>query len=144
MELLPRSEKRTLRYDFTAVEIHNLSLQLANKDKEVKSLVQEKKSVTSQFTAKINEAEASRGKLSNQVSDGFEYRDIDCEVIFNQPAQGKKTIIRKDSNSLVGIESMTAFDYDKINEENNLFNQNADPLTPIEEILNEQVTEEGE
>lgn len=123
MELLPRTEKRTLRYDFTAVETHELSLQLANKDKEVKALMQEKKSVTSQFTAKINEAEASRGKLSNQVSDGFEYREIECEVNFNQPTQGKKTIIRKDSNALVGVEAMTTKDWDIINEENNLFNQ---------------------
>lgn len=121
--LAQTTEKRTLRYDFTAVETHELSLQLANKDKEVKALMQEKKSVTSQFTAKINEAEASRGKLSNQVSDGFEYREIECEVNFNQPTQGKKTIIRKDSNALVGVEAMTTKDWDIINEENNLFNQ---------------------
>jgi hypothetical protein len=136
------SEKRTLRYDFTAVEIHDLSLQLANKDKEVKSLMQEKKSVTSQFTAKINEAEASRGKLSNQVSDGFEYRDIDCEVVFNQPTPGKKTIIRKDSNTLVSVEAMTTADYDLINEENNLFNQLGDAEPVEDNLLNGEVTEE--
>lgn len=137
------TEKRQLRYDFTAVETHELSLLLANKDKEIKALVQQKKSVTSQFTAKINEAEASRGKLSNQVPDGFEYRDIDCEVNFNQPAQGKKTIIRKDSNTLVGVESMTTKDWDIINEENNLFNQVGDALQEDENLLKEYNTEEG-
>lgn len=151
MELLPHAEKRTLRYDFTAVEIHDLSLQLANKNKEVKSLIQKKKSVTSQCTAEINAAEAACGVLSNQVADGYEHREIECEVIFNQPTQGKKTIIRKDSNALVGIESMTAFDYDKINEENNLFNQNAgdqqvdqDLLIQDEGLSQQLVTEEGE
>lgn len=134
MEQTPRTEKRTLRYDFTVVETHELSVQLANKNREVKTLIQQKKSVTSQCTAKINEAEASRDKLSNQVADGFEYRDIDCEVIFNQPAQGKKTIIRKDSNSLVGVESMTTADWDLINEENNLFNQLGD-AEPVEADL---------
>lgn len=121
MELLPRTEKRTLRYDFTAVEIHDLSLQLANKNKEVKSLIQKKKSVTSQCTAEINAAEAACGVLSNQVSDGYEHREIDCEVIFNQPSQGKKTIIRKDSNTLVGVEEMSKADWDKLNEERTLF-----------------------
>lgn len=144
MELLPRTEKRTLRYDFTAVEIHDLSLQLANKNKEVKSLIQKKKSVTSQCTAEINAAEAACGVLSNQVSDGYEHREIDCEVIFNQPTQGKKTIIRKDSNLLVGIESMTTIDWDKINEENNLFNQNSDAVQAIEDLINEPETQEGE
>lgn len=136
------TEKRTLRYDFTAVEIHDLSIKLANKNKEVKSLIQKKKSVTSQCTAEINAAEAACGVLSNQVSDGYEHREVECEVIFNQPAKGKKTIIRKDSNTMVGIEPMTTQDWDKINEENNLFG--GDPLKQEEPVLNEQETEEGE
>lgn len=142
MELLPRTEKRTLRYDFTAVEVHDLSVQLANETRKVVSLTEEKKSVTSQWTAKINEAKATCNNLSFKVSDGYEHREIDCEVIFNQPAQGKKTIIRKDSNKIVGVEDMTAADWVLINEENNLFG--GDPLKPIEEVLNEQETGEGE
>lgn len=142
MELLPRTEKRTLRYDFTAVEVHDLSLQLANKNKEVKSLIQKKKAVTSQCTAEINAAESACAVLSNQVADGYEHREVDCEVIFNQPAQGKKTIIRKDSNTLVGVEAMTTNDWNLINEENNLFG--GDPLKQEEPQLAEQETEEGE
>lgn len=116
------TEKRNLRYDFTAVEIHDLSMALANKNKEVAALVKKKKSVTSQCTAEINAAEAACAILSNQVADGYEHRDIDCEVIFNQPANGKKTIIRKDNNTLVGVEPMTQADWNKINEDNDLFN----------------------
>lgn len=142
MELLPRTEKRTLRYDFTAIEIHDLSLQLANKDKEVKSLMQKKKSVTSQCAAEINAAEAQRGILSNQVADGYEHREIDCEIIFNQPVQGKKTIIRKDSNTLVGVEAMTQADWNIINEENNLFG--GDPLKQEQPQLAEENIVEGQ
>lgn len=149
MELLPRTEKRTLRYDFTAVEIHDLSLQLANKTKDVASLVKKKKSVTSQCTAEINAAESACAVLSNQVADGYEHRDIDCEVIFNQPTQGKKTIIRKDSNTIVGVEAMTTSDWNLINEEKNLFNQNGDGQQVDKDLLNEdegfdEETEEGE
>jgi hypothetical protein len=131
------TEKRTLRYDFTAVEVHDLSVQLANKTKEVVSLTEEKKSVTSQWTAKINEAKATCNSLSFKVADGYEHREVDCEVIFNQPANGQKTIIRKDSNTLVGVEAMTIIDWNKINEENNLFNANGE-----EGLVNQDETEE--
>lgn len=130
------SEKRTLRYDFTAVEVHDLSVQLANETRKVVSLTEEKKSVTSQWTAKINEAKATCNNLSFKVSDGYEHREIDCEVIFNQPAQGKKTIIRKDSNTLVAVEDMSKADWDKINEERTLF--------PLEDnLLDGDTMEEG-
>lgn len=138
--LLPHSEKRTLRYDFTASEIHDLSVQLANETKKVVSLTEEKKSVNSQWTAKINESKAACNNLSFKVADGYEHREVECEVIYNQPEQGKKTIIRKDSNSLVGVEAMTAHDWDLINQENNLFNQNGRE----ENLLNEPETEEAE
>lgn len=118
-------EKRTLRYDFTAPEIYDLSVQLANETKKVVSLTEEKKSVTSQWTARINESKASCNSLSFKVADGYEHREVECDVILNQPENGKKTIIRKDSNALVGVEKMTTQDWDKINEENSLFNQNA-------------------
>lgn len=111
--------KRSLRYDFTAVEIHDLSVQLANKTKELSAITEEKKSVNSQFTARINEVKAATNKLSNQVSDGFEYREIDCEVKFHKPEQGKKTLIRKDTDKVVAVEAMTDYDW-------NLFNQPED------------------
>jgi hypothetical protein len=132
------TEKRTLRYDFTAVEIHDLSLQLANETKKAVSLTEEKKSVTSQWTAKINESKAACNNLSFKVADGYEHRDVECEVIFNQPANGKKTIIRKDSNTMVGVEAMTTSDWNKINEENNLFGKDDDEAQEVDkDLLNE-------
>ena len=125
---VPTTEKRSLRYDFTAIEVHDLSLALASQTKEVNQLTEEKKSVVSQWTAKVNEAKATCNSLSFKVSDGFEYRDIECEVILNQPAQGKKTVIRKDDNRLVGVEDMSKADWDKLTEERTLF--------PLDENLN--------
>ena len=130
------TEKRTLRYDFTAVEVHDLSVQWANETKKVVALTDEKKSVTSQWTAKINEAKATCNSLSFKVADGYEHREVECEVILNQPANGKKTIIRKDSNTLVGVEAMTKADYDKINDEATLF--------PLDETLKEGEEQAGE
>lgn len=130
------TEKRLLRYDFTAVEVHELSVQLANETKKVSSLTEEKKSVTSQWTAEINKAKAACNNLSFKVADGYEHRDVECEVILNQPVNGKKTIIRKDSNTMVGIEDMKKEDWDKINAEQTLF-----PLD--ENLLAEANTQEA-
>ena len=138
------TEKRTLRYDFTAVETHELSVQLANETKKVVSLTEEKKSVVSQWTAKINEAKAACNSLSFKVADGYEHREVECEVILNQPANGKKTIIRKDSNTLVGVEQMTAHDWAKINEENNLCNQNGEQEPGKESVKETETNGESE
>ena len=138
------TEKRTLRYDFTAVEVHDLSVQLANETKKVGALTEEKKSVVSQWTAKINEAKAACNSLSFKVADGYEHREVECEVLLNTPKNGKKTIIRKDSNKRVGVEDMTTFDWAKINEENNLFNQNGGQVPDAQQEDETQQGEEGD
>lgn len=115
MEVLKNSEKRWLRYDFTAVEINELSLELANTTQQITQKKDEKKSVVSQFKSKIDELESKTGALSNKVASGYEIREVECEVKYHKPEQGKKTIIRKDNNQKI-IEKMTS-------EEWNLFNQ---------------------
>ncbi len=109
--------KRSLRYDFTASEVHDLSLQLANKTKEFAALTEEKKSVVSQYSARLNEIKATTNKLSNQVADGWEFRETDCTVEYNKPEPGKKTIIRKDLNKVTAIETMTAYDHNLFTQE---------------------------
>lgn len=126
---MTETTKRSLRYDFTAVEIHDLSLELAKKTKELAAITEEKKSVTSQFAARLNEVKATTNKLSNQVADGFEFRDIECEIQYHKPQQGKKTIIRKDTNKVAMIETMSEYDY-------NLFTQ-AEEESPGEKLRND-------
>jgi len=117
--IIPKTEKRSLRYDFTQKEVHDHSISLAMKNKEVVAIEDEKKSVTSQYAARINEARAQINKLSSFVTDGFEYRDIECEVQYHKPQQGKKTIIRIDQNKITAIENMSDYEF-------NLFNQPED------------------
>jgi hypothetical protein len=125
-------EKRSLRYDFSAVELHERAQQLAKKNKEVQTLRDEKKSVVSQLKARIDGAEADVNLLSNQVAEGWEYRDVECEVIFHSPVQGKKTIIRTDTGRKTAVEAMAEHEW-------NLFNQPED-----EEKVEETIDTEGE
>lgn len=120
-----KTERRTLRYDFTASEIHDLSLSLAGKTKELQALEEEKSAVASQYGAKLKEAKAVCNKLSNQVADGWEFREVDCEVKYHHPEQGQKTVIRLD-NKKEFVEKMETWEW-------NLFTQPKDE-TPEEEL----------
>ena len=88
---------------------------LLTKQKWLSELEEAKKSVTSDYAAKINEAKGSCNKLSNFISNGYEYRDVECTVEYHKPEQGKKTLTRKDNNQVI-VEKMDPFEW-------NLFNQ---------------------
>lgn len=114
-EIIPQTTQRQLRYDFTAVETHDMALKLANKKRELAAVEEEKKSVTSQYAARVNEVKATCNKLSNQVSDGYEIRDVKCMIDYHKPEQGMKTLTREDNNQTI-VEKMDNYEW-------NLFNQ---------------------
>lgn len=114
----PEIAIRQLRYDFTASEIHDFSLQLATETKKASQYEEQKKSATSEYTAKINSAKESCSRLSNLVSNGYEYRDIECTIKYHSPAKGMKTFTRKDNGEKI-VEKMDQNDW-------NLFNQESD------------------
>lgn len=111
----PAPVRRSLKYDFTATEIHTLSMQLATSTKSRQAMEEEKKAVVSQFKAKLDEVNATCNKLSNLVADGFEYRDINCRIEFHKPSQGRKTYIRLDTDKIALIEPMTSDDFNLFN-----------------------------
>lgn len=120
-DLIPKIEKKQLRYDFTAVEIHDLSLRLAHETKKLTAVEEEKKTIQSQYKAKVDEVKASTNTLSNLVSDGWEMREVECEVEFHKPRQGMKSLTRKDTGEVIE-EKMTEWEW-------NLFNQVDDKET---------------
>ncbi len=118
MEVLKNVEERYLRYDFTAVEIHDLSMKLANKIQDKSNIEDEKKSIVSQYKSQIDAIDAELSSVSSKVANGYEMRKVECQIDYHKPEQGKKTIIRKDTNEK-SIEKMTS-------EEWNLWNQEDD------------------
>jgi hypothetical protein len=113
--ILPKNEKRWLRYDFTAVEVHELSVEMANKIQELQSVEQEKKSVTSSYTSKLNMLKENVGSLSNKVASGYEIKEVECAIEFHIPKQGMKTLVRADNGQKI-VEKMNDVDF-------NLWNQ---------------------
>src|SRR4051812_15941818 len=115
MEVLKNSEERYLRYDFTAIETHDLAMKLANKAQDRSRVESEKKSVVSQYKSQLDGIDADINSLSNKVANGYEMRKVECEIQYHKPEQGKKTIIRKDTGGKE-VEKMSS-------EEWNLWNQ---------------------
>jgi len=117
--LTPTIVKQNLRVDLSAKEVHDYSIQLANENKKIVSTEEEKKSIMSQYKAKIDESKARINKLSAIVTDAFEMREVECEIEYNKPEHGKKTIIRRDINKVHAVEKMEDHEF-------NLFNQAED------------------
>ena len=99
--------KRALRCTFTNSELLELSKRLAEKNTSVASLEEEKSRAMKDYAARIKTVENDVGDLSRKVTNGYEFRDIDCRVLYDTPKPGKKTIIRLDENQEVGVEDMS-------------------------------------
>lgn len=106
---------RSLKYIYSEEERVNLSVDLANCNNKLTELENEKKTYVSQAAAAINEQKERITGLSNKVANGYEFRDVECEVTFNKPKNGRKTIVRMDTGE-EWEEAMVSTDY-------NLFNQ---------------------
>lgn len=112
---LETSVKRLLRYDFTATEVTELSTELANKVQEQANVERVKKASVSSYGSQLAAIKSDIGTLSDKVASGYEIREVNCDVQYHKPEQGKKTLTRSDTGQKI-VEKMT-------DEEWNLFNQ---------------------
>jgi len=99
--------KEYLQYKFSDEEISEMSKDLAYKSKELEQLESAKKSLTAEFNSKIQSAKTEISRLANNINNGFDFREIECEVIYDEPTEGLKTIKRLDTNQVISIEKMT-------------------------------------
>lgn len=70
----------TIRYSFSKDEVAQKSTQLAETCGEKSHLVDEKKSVMSDYKAKIDAKDSIIGLLSNHITNGYEIKTVECEV----------------------------------------------------------------
>ena len=95
------------RVQLTQAELVDAGKRLAESTTTLIQLEDEKTKVQSDFKAKITKQQAEISLLSSLVKSGYEFRDVTCKVMFNQPEEGKKTIVRLDTNQTVKVEPMT-------------------------------------
>lgn len=106
-DIKPKNEKRHLAHDFTDDELRSLGDELANETMNLQNLESEKKSVVSQYKSKADEIKAKIQTISANIAARREFRWTDCEVRFNEPRTGKKTVVRMDTGATVEVTNMT-------------------------------------
>lgn len=71
---------KTIRYTFSKEETQANSKELAEECGQKKECEDEKKSVMSQFKAKIDSHDARIAMLSKWITTGYDYRSVECVV----------------------------------------------------------------
>jgi len=66
----------------------------------------EKAEVSASFNAAIKELKARCGRVATVVTNGYEYREVECEIEHDYK-DGTITTIRRDTMEVVGQRSMT-------------------------------------
>lgn len=75
-----KRELHTIRYSFSPSEIAQKSTQLAETCGQKTELVSEKKSVMSDYKAKIDAKDSMISLLSSHITNGYEIKSVECEV----------------------------------------------------------------
>jgi hypothetical protein len=99
--------KRYLKYTFTREEKEGLSDELARNVNDLKQKQLHKKEMVKSLDSGIAALETSISGLATRVKDGYEFRDIECEMVFDYESR-MKIVTRLDDKTEVEKEPMTA------------------------------------
>lgn len=103
----PITVEEYLRYEFSDEELSERSKSLAMNIQRQTQAEEEQKAAASQFKERIESYKASIGKLSRDINNGWEMRNIVCFVDHHKPVVGTKRIVRSDTGALVAEIAMT-------------------------------------
>lgn len=106
-----------LRHDFEEHEINEIAKLMTECHRKKIDVELNKKSATRQYNAEIKYWEREIDKNATLIENGFEDRDVSCEVIYNHPVSGQKTIRRLDTGE-EWTEPMTIDEFDLFTAQN--------------------------
>jgi len=107
MEVILKKHNEQLKHIFSQEEILQMSQTLAYENKLHRELEDAKKSAMSDFKWKIDSCAEEISQFPTKINNGFDYREIECETLMDNPTIGKKTIVRLDTKEVVRTERMT-------------------------------------
>jgi hypothetical protein len=96
-----------------------------------------KKAVVAQFGERIASLRADTSSLARKFNSGYEYRNIECKVLYHEPSPAQKGIMRLDTGEVVKVQAMT------FNELQEILPFTEEPL-PAVELAPEVATTEGQ
>lgn len=100
-----------VKHVFNEDELRVLGGKLADEEFNLANASMEKAQAVSFHSAAIKTINTNITKLATSIVDGFEMREVECEVRMNDPKDGKKTCTRKDNDQSF-VENMTDDDND--------------------------------
>ena len=98
---------RILNCAFTTEELKEIGVKLALENQRKERLEDEKKQSMSQYKSEIDAADAKIKSLAQKLARGSEDREVECDILFNTPEEGKKTVKRSDTGEIVQVQDMT-------------------------------------
>lgn len=94
------------RCEFDEEELVDIALELAQKTEELEAIESEKKAVVSSFKERAERAQSEIKSCARKYKDGYEMRNIDCEVERNF-STGIVQYIRTDTGEVARTKQMT-------------------------------------
>jgi hypothetical protein len=95
-----------LKVSLTQDERNKFSQHLAKVTRELMQVKLNKAEVMKDYGARIAKLEADINETASKVADGFEFRPIKCKLRYHFP-EGKKFLIRKDTNEVISERDIT-------------------------------------
>jgi hypothetical protein len=105
-----KKSKRNLRVNLDQSELLTYGKRQADLLLELNRIEADKKRIIDDFKSKTSAVEADVQILSNALSTGYEYRDVNCTEYLGDPEPDCKRIVRDDIGEQVAVEKMTAME----------------------------------
>jgi hypothetical protein len=104
--------KKSLPVTLTEMELLQKAKELAKLQQDKTSAEEQAKSAAATFKDKIAGAQSNINILSRDISNGYEYRDVDCYWEMDYKTR-KKNLIRTDTGEVVKTEEISASEMQK-------------------------------
>jgi plasmid maintenance system antidote protein VapI len=96
-----------VKFTFGPVDIQELGQKLARETQNVYDLERQKKEIDTDMAAQIKGANNRVAEVTTKLNNGFELREVEVLVIYDEPRPGIKRIVRIDTNEQLREEAMT-------------------------------------
>ena len=93
--------KKTLRCTLNTDEKLAFSEQLARANQDFIELTADKVQVAADFKARMTAREAEIGRLSGILNNGYENRQIEVVIHYNEPIAGQRQEVRTDTGEVI-------------------------------------------
>ena len=110
--LMEKETTESVKVTLTREEVMSYAMKLAQATKDLEELEARKASVVAEIKSLMSREEANVQMFSSRVRDGYEYREMACVWIVDDPDPRKpfpdaKQLIRKDTGEVVKSVGMT-------------------------------------